>query len=96
MRKKLSERERCLFNEEYQDDVLRDLKNGLESFSYNEVQFRLIPEIAQKVISKKTEKEGGFFRLLSINYGGGEDESSSIVGWKIVKIEDKIPTAEAV
>ena len=92
----LTDRELKSFNEEYQDDVFRDLKKGDESFSYNEVQFRLIPKMAEKVISKKKEKEGGEFKLISMNYGSGEDEKSSIVGWKIVKIEKKEKSAEEI
>ena len=78
----LTDREAKLFTEEYQEDVLRELRGGKEfAYSYNEVQFKYIPKMAQKVAAKKK----GEFKVVSVNFGYGDDEKSSIVGWKIVK-----------
>ena len=84
---KVTEKESLYFNEEYQITVMSELKKGKDfAFSYNEVQYKRIKEMAEEIAKKKTQKTGSKFVVRHVNFGGGETEESSIVGWKVVQL----------
>lgn len=86
----VSKSESKYFNEEYQDDVVSELKKGKEfAYSYNEVQFDKIQAMAEEIADKKEKKVGVKFEVRHVNFGEGDNEKSSIVGWKVVEMPAK-------
>ena len=83
----INESERNLFNEEYEEDVIRDLKKGENfAYSYNHVQYDKIRAIAEEIAQKKEKKTGAKFIVRCVNFGEGDTEKSSIIGWKVIKL----------
>lgn len=92
--KKLNERESKLFTPEYQKDVVSELRRGNDfAYSYNETQYKRIGEMAKEIAEKKTKKTGVQFKVHCVNFGGGENEKTSIVGWKVVQSPELSETA---
>jgi len=89
---KLSAKESLYFNEEYQASVKTELKRGKDfAYSYNEIQYKKIKEMAEEIAEKKTKKTGAEFIVQYENFGCGDTKESSIVGWKVVQVPAPAP-----
>lgn len=95
----ITKRESQYFTRDYQDSVIRTLKKGVEqAYSFNEVQYRLINQMANAIAQKKAKANPGkTFLAHSSVLEKFDTVENSIVGWQIIEMgKEEIRTEEKV